>query len=72
MEIETITEAPKSRGWMSMIRNIGMALVMFTGGGVGSYTATIEMQKEEAIFRYEVKQALQDIGQRLELLEEDK
>ena len=70
MEIETVVEAPKSRGWMSMLRNIGMAMVMLTGGGIGSYTATMELQKETALFRYEIKQALMDIGKRLEKLED--
>lgn len=56
--------------WMAMIRNIGLALVMFTGGGIGSYASMQEMQKEEAIFRYQIQETLKNIDKRLEALED--
>lgn len=61
-------EAPqisKQSPWMALLRNVGLALVMFTGGGVGSYASMQEMAKDEAVFRYEVKEALKGIEKRL-------
>lgn len=61
-------ETPKFN-WMGHLKNIIMALVLFMGGGAGSYVANSEMQQEQYKFQIEMKEHLKSIDKRLDELE---
>ena len=61
---------PKPFNWFGHGKNILMALVLFCGGGAGSYVANSEMQASQAQFQAEVRVYMKATEKRLEILEE--
>ena len=55
--------------WPAQVKNILMALVLFCGGGAGSYVANSELQASQIQFQIEVKEHLKSINKRLDDLE---
>ena len=60
---------PKQFNWAGHIKNIIMALILFCGGGAGSYIANSEMQASQIQFQIEMKEHLKSIDKRLDQLE---
>ena len=67
--MEELTQ-PKPFNWAGHVKNIVMALVLFMGGGAGSYVANSEMMDSQMKFQKEVTYTLEVINRRLDKLED--
>jgi len=59
----------QGKWWLGLLKSIAMAVALYVGGGTGSYIANTEMARDEAIWRYEVKEQFKHINEKLDDLD---
>ena len=59
-----------SFSWVGLLKALGAATAIYLGGVTGSFVSMEQMRRDDAEFKYDVRQELRQIGKRLDRLEE--
>lgn len=59
-----------SFSWVGLLKALGVATAIYLGGVTGSFVSMEQMRRDDAEFKYDVRQELRQITKRLDRLED--
>lgn len=59
-----------SFSWLGLLKALGVAAAFYLGGATGNFVSMEQMRKDDAEFKYDVRQELRQITKRLDRLED--
>ncbi|GIK30268.1 MAG: hypothetical protein BroJett007_34060 [Chloroflexota bacterium] len=59
-----------SFSWVGLLKALGVATAIYLGGATGSFVSMEQMRRDDAEFKYDVRQELRQITKRLDRLED--